>query len=123
MREALTTPAAADYILRRIGGAKRVCNRRAVEAFQRAIETGDLQDLLDQLAPDVVLLGDGGGIKQTAVRPIVGADQVARFLADGLPRIGGKASVEPVQINGGPALSFGSTGRSNTSWRFGPTTV
>jgi hypothetical protein len=29
---------------------------------------------------------------------------VARFLAGAPPRIGGKAAVEPVQINGGPAL-------------------
>ena len=35
--------------------------RAALEAFQRAIETGDLQSLLDILAPDVVFLGDGGG--------------------------------------------------------------
>jgi hypothetical protein len=38
------------------------------------------------------------------VRPIVGADRVARLLAVSLPRIAGAASVEPVQINGGPAL-------------------
>jgi RNA polymerase sigma-70 factor (TIGR02957 family) len=78
--------------------------RRALEAFQRAIETGDLQSLLDQLAPDVVLLGDGGGVKQTVVRPIAGAGRVARLLALGLPHLAGAASVEPVQINGGPAL-------------------
>ena len=78
--------------------------RGALEAFQRAIETGDLQRLLDMLAPDVVLLGDGGGVVQAVVRPIVGADRVARLLAVGLPRIGGEASVEPVQINGCPAL-------------------
>jgi len=78
--------------------------RGALEAFQRAIETGDLQSLVDMLAPDVVLLGDGGGVVQTVVRPIVGADRVARLLASGLPRIGGEVSVEPVQINGCPAL-------------------
>ncbi|MHA5053392.1 RNA polymerase sigma-70 factor [Streptomyces sp. SD15] len=78
--------------------------RRAVEAFQGAIETGDLQSLFDLLAPDVVLVGDGGGVRQAVLRPIVGADQVARVLAEGLPRIGREASVEPVQINGGPAL-------------------
>jgi RNA polymerase sigma-70 factor (ECF subfamily) len=78
--------------------------RSALEAFQRAIETGDLQSLLDMLAPDVVLLGDGGGVVQAVVRPIVGADRVARLLAVGLPRIGREASVEPVQINGSPAL-------------------
>jgi RNA polymerase sigma-70 factor (TIGR02957 family) len=78
--------------------------RAALEAFQQAIETGDLQNLLDMLAPDVVLLGDGGGVKQAVVRPIVGADRVARLLARGLPRLSGEASVEPVQINGCPAL-------------------
>jgi RNA polymerase sigma-70 factor (TIGR02957 family) len=79
-------------------------NRRALEAFQVAIETGDLRGLLDRLAPDVVLLGDGGGIRQAVVRPIVGADRVGRLLAQGLPRLPGSATVEPVQINGGPAL-------------------
>jgi RNA polymerase sigma-70 factor (TIGR02957 family) len=79
-------------------------SRRALEAFQRAIETGDLQSLVDQLAPDVVMLGDGGGVKQAVPRPIVGADKVARLLAVGLPRLVGTASTEPVQINGGPAL-------------------
>jgi RNA polymerase sigma-70 factor (ECF subfamily) len=78
--------------------------RRALEAFRRAIETGDLQSLLDQLAPDVVLLGDGGGVKQAVLRPIVGADHVARLLTVGLPRLAGTASAEPAQINGGPAL-------------------
>src|SRR5438445_5973430 len=47
--------------------------RDALEAFQQATETGDLQGLLDILAPDVVFLGDGGGIKQAVPRPIVGA--------------------------------------------------
>ena len=78
--------------------------RGALEAFQRAIETGDLQRLIDMLAPDVVLLGDGGGVVQAMVRPIVGASKVARLLAAGLPRIGGEVSAEPVQINGCPAL-------------------
>ena len=78
--------------------------RGALEAFQRAIETGDLQRLLDMLAPDIVLLTDGGGVKRAAVRPIVGAGRVARFLAIGVPRIGRGVSVEPVPINGRPAL-------------------
>jgi RNA polymerase sigma-70 factor (ECF subfamily) len=78
--------------------------RGALEAFQRAVETGDLQRLLDMLAPGVVLLTDGGGVKQAAVHPIAGAGQVARFLAIALPRIDGEVSVEPVQINGRPAL-------------------
>ncbi|MBF6061119.1 RNA polymerase sigma-70 factor [Nocardia terpenica] len=80
--------------------------RGALDAFRRAIETGELQDLFDLLAPDVVLLGDGGGIKQAVPRPITGADRVARLLAVGLPKLRGLALVEPVQINGYPALLF-----------------
>jgi hypothetical protein len=76
----------------------------ALGAFQRAIETGDLQSLVDVLAPDVVMLSDGGGVKQALLRPVSGANRVARMLGLGLPRIVGDVSVEPVHINGGPAL-------------------
>src|SRR5262249_52317177 len=74
--------------------------RDALEAFQRAIETGDLQRLLDILAPDVVLLTDGGGIVQAALAPVVGADTVAPVLG----RISAVASLQPAQVNGHPAL-------------------
>jgi RNA polymerase sigma-70 factor (TIGR02957 family) len=78
--------------------------RGVLDAFQRATETGDLQGLLDILAPDVVFLGDGGGIKQAVPRPIVGADKVGRLLASGLARIPGTATLRPAQVNGYPAL-------------------
>ncbi|MBF5002093.1 RNA polymerase sigma-70 factor [Nocardia sp. BSTN01] len=86
-------------------------SRRAVEAFQQAIETGDLQNLVDMLAPDVVLLGDGGGVVQAVLRPIAGADRVARALRTGLPRLRAEATVEAVQINGCPALIVRIDGR------------
>lgn len=79
-------------------------SRHALEAFGRAVETGDLQGLLDLLAPDIVLLADGGGVVKAVVRPIVGADRVARLMAAGLPRVGGQVSTELAQINGAPAL-------------------
>jgi RNA polymerase sigma-70 factor (ECF subfamily) len=78
--------------------------RAALDAFKRAAETGDLQALLDILAPDVVLLGDGGGVKQAVPRPVVGADKVARLLAIGLGRLDGATSLHPAQVNGYPAL-------------------
>jgi RNA polymerase sigma-70 factor (ECF subfamily) len=77
--------------------------RDALEAFQRAAETGDLQPLLDILAPDVVLLGDGGGVVQAVLTPLVGADSVGRLLATGLGRFAA-GSLEPVLVNGYPAL-------------------
>lgn len=79
--------------------------RAALEAFQRAVETGDLQNLLNILAPDVVILGDGGGIKPIMRRPIVGAGKVAHVLATGLGYlVEGGASFHMAQINGCPAL-------------------
>lgn len=78
--------------------------RDALEAFQRAVDTGDLQGLLDILAPDVVFLGDGGGVKQAVLRPVVGADKVARLLAVGVGRLASMGSLRPVQVNGYPAL-------------------
>jgi RNA polymerase sigma-70 factor (TIGR02957 family) len=88
--------------------------RDALDAFQRAAETGDLQHLLDILAPDVVFLGDGGGVKQVVLRPIVGADKVARLLATGLGRITAAASLQPAQVNGYPALILRLNGEIDT---------
>jgi RNA polymerase sigma-70 factor (ECF subfamily) len=78
--------------------------RGALEAFRRAVETGDLQSLLDILAPDVVALTDGGGVKQAQLEPIVGAETVARFFAARSDRVGTGMSLEPAEVNGGPAL-------------------
>ncbi|MEN3540369.1 RNA polymerase sigma-70 factor [Microbispora sp. ZYX-F-249] len=78
--------------------------RDAIEAFQRAVETGDLRSLLDILAPDVVALSDGGGVKRAVPRPVVGTGKVARLLAAGLHKFGAEVSVEPVQVNGCPGL-------------------
>ncbi|MET0135551.1 MAG: RNA polymerase sigma-70 factor [Kibdelosporangium sp.] len=88
--------------------------RDALDAFQQAVRTGDLQRLLDILAPDVVLLGDGGGIKQAVPRPIVGADSVGRVLATGLRRIAATVSLEPTQVNGHPALVLRFDGEMDT---------
>ncbi|MGW4475061.1 RNA polymerase sigma-70 factor [Nonomuraea sp. NPDC004354] len=84
--------------------------RQALEAFQRAIETGDLQRLLDVLAPDVVLLADGGGVVQAAPAPVVGADRVAHVLG----RITPTASLRPAQVNGYPALVLRRDGEIDT---------
>jgi RNA polymerase sigma-70 factor (TIGR02957 family) len=87
--------------------------RGALEAFQRAVETGDLQSLLDILAPDVVLLGDGGGVAEAVLQPVVGADGVGRVLAAGLGRLAA-ASLQPAQVNGYPALIVRLNGEIDT---------
>jgi RNA polymerase sigma-70 factor (ECF subfamily) len=87
--------------------------RDALQAFQRAIETGDLRNLLDILAPDVVLLGDGGGVVQATLSPVMGADEVARVLTAGLGRLAAAAR-QPVQVNGYPALIVRVNGEIDT---------
>ncbi|MEU0742207.1 RNA polymerase sigma-70 factor [Streptomyces sp. NPDC006134] len=104
------TPAAVRQIAHRArahvaarrprGAASAAETRRTVEAFRRAVETGDLQRLLDVLAPDVVLLTDGGGVVQAALAPVVGADRVARVLG----RIAATMALQPARVNGDPAL-------------------
>ncbi|GAA2325295.1 RNA polymerase sigma-70 factor [Streptomyces kunmingensis] len=80
--------------------------RAAVESFVRALEGGDLQGLLDVLAPDVVYMGDGGGVKHAALRPITGADKVARLLAGGFAKNTIPLAFGPIMINGSPALTI-----------------
>ena len=108
------TPAAVRQIAHRArahvaarrprGGVSSAADtQHALDAFRRATDTGDLRDLLGILAPDVVFLGDGGGVKQAVLRPVVGADKVARVLTAGLTRLAA-ASLRPAQVNGYPAL-------------------
>jgi RNA polymerase sigma-70 factor (ECF subfamily) len=78
--------------------------RAALESFRRAVESGDLQALLDVLAPDVVLVADGGGVKHAALRPIVGAEKVVRLMFGGLAKVDGVVTVDAAELNGNPAL-------------------
>ncbi|MEU6389105.1 RNA polymerase sigma-70 factor [Streptomyces sp. NPDC046939] len=80
--------------------------RTVVESFLRALEGGDLQGLLDVLAPDVVYMGDGGGVKHAALRPIVGADKVARLLTGGLGKNRTPVAFGHTVVNGSPALTI-----------------
>jgi RNA polymerase sigma-70 factor (TIGR02957 family) len=82
------------------GSVSTAETRDALAAFQQAIETGDLQRLLEIVAPGVVLLADGGGVVPAALAPVVGADKVAHVMS----RISPAASLQPAHVNGHPAL-------------------
>jgi len=84
-------------------------SRMVLVAFQQAVATGDLRRLLDMIAPDVVLLTDGGGIVQAALEPVVGAETVAAVLS----RLT-SATLESAQINGHPALIVRTGGEIDT---------
>jgi RNA polymerase sigma-70 factor (ECF subfamily) len=52
-----------------------------VERFLVAMRTGQLQELMEVMAPDVVLIADGGGLAAAALAPVRGAELVAKVLA------------------------------------------
>jgi RNA polymerase sigma-70 factor (TIGR02957 family) len=52
-----------------------------VERFLAALRTGQLQELMEVMAPDVVLIADGGGLAGATLTPVHGAELVARVLA------------------------------------------
>ena len=79
-----------------------------IERFRLATETGDLQVLMDVLAPDVVLMTDGGGKVKAALNPIHGRDKVLRFLTAVTPDA---LELVPVWLNGAPAIQFVVGGR------------
>jgi RNA polymerase sigma-70 factor (TIGR02957 family) len=71
---------------------------RVIERFLTAVNTGDVQGLLDVLAPDVVLVADGGGVVTAAKRPIVGAERLTTFISAGLAKA--RLTGRPVWLNG-----------------------
>jgi RNA polymerase sigma-70 factor (TIGR02957 family) len=96
------------------GAVSPATTRDALEAFRRAVATGDLRDLLGILAPDVVFLGDGGGVVQAVLAPVVGAREVARLLTAGLGNLAAAGTLRPAQVNGCPALILRRDGEVDT---------
>jgi len=79
--------------------------RRAdiVRDFRRAWEAKDIDAIIGLLAPDATATGDGGGLVRAELRPVEGAEQIARFFVD-------RAGVAPHMallertVNGQPGL-------------------
>ncbi|MBF6298512.1 RNA polymerase sigma-70 factor [Nocardia amamiensis] len=80
--------------------------RAALESFRRALDTGDPRDLLDVLAPNLVLITDGGGVKRAALRPVLGAERVVRYLVNAIRKAEVTLTTEPTMVNGSPALAL-----------------
>jgi RNA polymerase sigma-70 factor (TIGR02957 family) len=80
----------------------RAEQQAVVERFLAALRTGRLQELMDLMAPDVVLIADGGGIAAAVLAPIRGAEPVARLLARA-DRPAAVVETTAVWLNGAPA--------------------
>jgi RNA polymerase sigma-70 factor (TIGR02957 family) len=91
--------------------------QRVVERFVAALNNGDMRALMDVLAPDVLLVADGGGIAQAFPRPIMGSRKVASALAN-FPRFGSGVEITTVLLNGAVALRVDPKGELNTAVTF-----
>jgi RNA polymerase sigma-70 factor (TIGR02957 family) len=87
--------------------------QEAVDRFLAAIRHGDLQGLLEVLAPDVVLVADGGGLVAAARRAIEGAERVAGFLVGAAGSVNFEATA--VWLNGSPAVRVDIGGELDTA--------
>jgi RNA polymerase sigma-70 factor (ECF subfamily) len=73
--------------------------------FLAAAREGDLDGLVALLAPDAVLVGDGGGKALAISRPLVGATGIAKALLSFMGRGDALGIVlEPVRVNGQPGM-------------------
>ena len=70
----------------------------------QACSSGDMDGLLDILAPDAVLYSDGGGKATAALAPIRGADRVARFFLGIMKKAPAGLELRRVRVNGQPGL-------------------
>jgi RNA polymerase sigma-70 factor (TIGR02957 family) len=103
--------------------------RRVTERFLEATAGGDLESLLEVLAPGVTLVADSGGKALAPRRPVRGAEKVARFLlavtteermtrflrSMGSEAAGADMSVRLAQVNGEPGVLIISEGRPITA--------
>lgn len=94
----------------------RTRRREITQRFLAAATGGDLNALLELLAPDVALWTDGGGKVRQAMRPVTGAERVAAWFAGVATRAyegvePAEMAVELVELNGGPGLVFTGAGR------------
>jgi RNA polymerase sigma-70 factor (TIGR02957 family) len=80
----------------------RAEQRAVVERFLAAVRTGRLQDLMDVMAPDVVLIADGGGLVAAVRAPVHGAERVATLLARA-DRAVAAIQATAIWLNGTPA--------------------
>jgi RNA polymerase sigma-70 factor, ECF subfamily len=73
------------------------------QRFFAAVAEGDLDSLMELLAADVVVVGDGGGKAPAARKPLQGSERVARLLVDLAGWLRGiEVQLRPAGVNGQP---------------------
>jgi RNA polymerase sigma-70 factor (ECF subfamily) len=95
----------------------RTEQEQVVERFLAALTTGDVPGLLEVLAPDVLVVGDGGGLAPTIPKPVRGAAKLAPVMARfAVDAPGARALI--VDLNGGIAARIDPGGENDTAVSF-----
>ena len=94
----------------------RTEQKQVVERFLSAMTTGDVPGLLEVLAPDVLVVGDGGGLAPTIPKPVRGAAKLAPVMARFAEAAGARAFI--VDLNGGIAARIDPGGENDTAVSF-----
>jgi RNA polymerase sigma-70 factor (ECF subfamily) len=89
-------------------------HQQVVNQFLAAITSGDVQSLIDVLAPDVVLIADGGGLVPAFLHPIEGMEKVAALLAR-YRQLAPNAVAAVMWHNGAPAVRIDQAGGLDTA--------
>jgi RNA polymerase sigma-70 factor (TIGR02957 family) len=80
--------------------------RRLLDTFIAAAQSGDLTALENLFAADVVSYSDGGGIVRASRIPVHGRETVAKFIHAFADRFWLGVTVRPIEVNGQPAVSL-----------------
>jgi DNA-binding Lrp family transcriptional regulator len=95
----------------------RTEQQQVVERFLVALTTGDVEGLMDVLAPDVVLVADGGGLVPAVRRPVEGMERVVALLSR-FSQVAPGAEVATLLLNGAVAARIDPAGELNTAVTF-----
>ena len=90
---------------------------QVVERFLAALTTGDVPGLLEVLAPDVLVIGDGGGIAPAFPKPVRGAAKLAPVMAR-FAELAPGARTFVVDVNGAIAARIDPGGENDTAVSF-----
>jgi RNA polymerase sigma-70 factor, ECF subfamily len=84
-------------------------DRALVRDLLRALASGEVNEVVARLAPQVVCITDGGPRRRAARRPVVGSDRVARLLI-GLARRYSYLTSRPAAVGGSAGAVFSAGG-------------
>lgn len=79
--------------------------RRLLERFMQALQQPDMPTLRALFAEDAMSVSDGGGLARATLRPLHGAERLARLYQQVAGQLSGRAiRFELAMLNGAPAL-------------------